>query len=135
MSQILKNKKFVLTCIITGVTLAVLIPIILGALVTPTNEFVIEQTTFFPNSFLGGTITVEKENSLVMIIKSSPADIPIQISLENADGTFSWNKEIRGDQTIPVDGIHDRFLDLKIQNLSDTPVQFQATIKNIPPAK
>ena len=133
MSQ-LKHKKFVLPTIIISVLSAIIVSIILIPITsekTP-NEFVIEKSSFQPGSTLGGTITVEGKNMLTMIIKSSPADIPIQISLENSDGTFSWTREIKGDQNISVDGIHDKFLNLRIQNNADKSVQFQATIQNVP---
>ena len=96
------------------------------------NEFLVEKSSFQPGSTLGGTITVEGKNMLTMMIQVSPADIPIQISLENTDGTFLWTREIKGDQSIFIEGIHDKFLDLKIKNNADKPVQFQAIIKDVP---
>lgn len=132
--SLLKQKNFALPAIIICIISLLIVSLLLIPITsqkTP-NEFVVEKSSFQPGSTLGGTITVEGKNSLTMIIKSTPEDIPIQISLENNDGTFSWTKEIKGDQSISVDGIHDKFLDLRIKNNSDKPVQFQAIIKNIP---
>jgi len=91
------------------------------------NEFVIERASFLPGTTLGGTLTVEG-NYLNMKIQSYPDDVPLQISLKNNDSNYVWEKEVSGDQTITINDIKDKFLDLRIQNNSEKTVSFKAII-------
>lgn len=96
----------------------------------PLNKFVINETSFLPDTTLGGTITVQGK-SLTIMFQILPADVPIYISLENNNGSYTWKREIRGDQKIIIVNIEDRFLELKIQNNSERPVSFQAVIQDV----
>lgn len=129
MSQHLKH-KFILPIMIIGI-ISVIATIIFPVITNePLNEFVIKDTSFLPDTTLGGTITVQ-EKSITIMFQILPADVPIYISLENNNGSYTWEREIRGDQRIIIDNIKDRFLELKIQNNAERPVSFQAVIQDV----
>ena len=135
MPQQLKHKKFILPAIIISVISVMIVSIMTIPIITSEktpNEFVIEKTSFLSGTTLGGTITIEG-TYLTMIIQSSPAYVPIRILLENKDRSYTWEKEIKGDQTIIIDNIKDRFLDLKIQNNAEKSVSFKAVIRDETP--
>lgn len=129
MSQHL-NHKFILPIIIIGV-ISIITTIIFPVIPNePLNEFVIKETYFLPDTTLGGTITTQGR-SITIMFQILPADVPIYISLENNNGSYTWEREIRGDQRIIIDNIEDRFLELKIQNNAEKPVSFQAVIQDV----
>jgi hypothetical protein len=95
------------------------------------NESVIDTASFLPGTSSGATITVEGKY-LTMKINSLPADVPLHISLKNSKGSYSWEKEIRGEQIISIDDIQDKFLDFKVQNNAEKPTSFKIVIRDVP---